>query len=149
MADHRAEQILQAVVANVTGLATTGNNVTRARATPQAAGALPALAVYQGPDVPLDADLQSVQYLDVEFTVYIDILVATATQQVDTLLNQIRVEIARALWADYQQGLSFVIEMREGSADEPMLVGEGELPAASMRTAWIFKYRRSRTDPSA
>jgi len=149
MADHRAEQILQAVVANVTGLATTGNHVTRARATPQATGALPALAVYQGPDVPLDADLQSMQYLDVELTVYIDILVATEAQQVDSLLNQIRVEIARALWADYQQGLSFVIEMREGSADEPMLVGEGERPAASMRTAWIFKYRRSRTDPSA
>ncbi len=143
---HRAEQIIAAVVTNVTGLTTTGANVNRGRTTPEDAVTSDWLDVFLGPDAPND-DNQNWTITDSELTVYIDINCKTSSSQIDTRLNLIRSEITVALWTDYQQGLSFVTEMREGPADEPQLSGEANKPAATMRTTWLFRYRRSTTNP--
>lgn len=148
MADHRAEQIVARTVVTVTGLTTTGSRAYRGRAYPLQTANLPGLCVFQGPDRP-QSDTSSYGFIDSDLTVYIDIYVKTVTSQVDTLLNQIRKELVIALSASYTQGLSFVIDTVEGDADEPDLNGESDQPVARLRTSWVFRYRRSRTDPSA
>ncbi len=146
-APHRAEQIIAAVVANVTGLTTTTTNVNRGRSTPQDAASNDFLDVYLGADNPVNDSGKNWSITDSELTIYIDINCKTSSAQIDTRLNLIRSEITVALWLNYQQGLSFVTDMQEGPADEPQLSGEGNQPAATMRTTWLFRYRRSTTNP--
>lgn len=148
MADHRAEQIVARTVVTVTGLTTTGMRVYRGRVYPLQTANLPGLCVFQGQDRP-QSDTSSYNFIDSDLTVYIDIYVKSAASQVDTLLNQIRKELVIALSANYTQGLSFVIDTVEGDADEPDLNGDSDQPTARLRTSWIFRYRRSRSDPSA
>ncbi len=145
---HRAEQIIAAVVTSVTGLTTTAANVNRGRTTPEDAATADWLDVYLGDDDPDESD-KNWTITDSDLTVYIDINCKTSSAQIDTRLNLIRSEITVALWVDYKQGLSFVAEMREGKADEPQLSGEANKPAATMRTTWLFRYRRSTTNPDA
>lgn len=147
MALHRAEQIIAAVKTTLTGLTTTGARVYRGRVTALADTNLPALCIYQGADTELMQFSQAL--IDSELTITIEVLVKTSSEQVDTLLNLIRKEVAIALRADYTQGLAFVINTMEGTADAPELSGDGEKPAAAMKLEWKFHYRRSRTDPSA
>lgn len=147
MADHRAEQIVVDVITTLTGLTTTGTNVFRGRVYPLQTANLPGLCVFQGPDRPQETS--SYTHIDSDLTVYVDIYVKSSTAQVDTLLNQIRKEVVIALSASYTQGLSFVIDTVEGDADEPDLNGDSDQPAARLRTSWVFRYRRSRSDPSA
>lgn len=147
MADHRAEQIIDAVVTTLTGLTQTNNNVFRGRVHAVPEVRLPALCVYQGEDKQIGQYSQA--KIDSELTILVEALVKTSAEQVDELLNQIRKEVTIALQADYTQGLSFVLNTIEGDASAPELSGEGEKPSAALKLEWKFHYRRSRTDPSA
>ncbi len=146
MADHKAEQILSAVITKVTGLTTTGANVFRGRVYAVPDGRLPALCVFMGTDEVIGQ--WSHQHVDSLLTIHIDAKVKDSAAQVDTTLNQIRKEVAIALQADITQGLSFVQDTQEGDAAEPDLSGEADKPIASQRLEWVFRYRRNRTDPS-
>lgn len=148
MADHRAEQIADAVVTKVTSLATTGANVFRGRVHEIPDTSLPALCVYVGTDVPRsDGASSSFRFIDGDLTVLIE-AVAKASSGVDSTLIQIRKEVTVALAADVTQGLSFVMNTDEGPASID-LNGDGDKPVGRMRMDWTFRYRRSRTDPSA
>lgn len=142
---HRAESIMQAVVAKVTGLSTTGSNVTRGRV--HAADTLPALSVYQGDDRVVSE--YSHALYDCELTVFIEALAKTSSAQIETALNQIREEITIALQTDYTQGLGYVLNTAEGDSAAPELSGEGEEPSGMLRMEWRILYRRSRTNPGA
>ena len=144
---HRAETLLVAVVTTVTGLTTTGSNVYRGKLTPIPPTVNNALKVYLGPDAHL-ADM-SPALQDWELTVYLDSYTRSPTLQIDTQLNKIREEVTVALNADHTQGLSFVVNTTEGDADEPELSGQAAAASGSMRMAWKFHYRRSRTNPGA
>lgn len=148
MADHRAEQIMDAVVTAVTGLTTTGANVQRGRVYPVDEAALPALSVYMSADEPLDGeDGQSVfGYVDSELTVRVEAHVK-GSANIDQTLNQIRAEVYQALLADYQLGLAFVQQIIWRGADEP------ELDAADQKVGrqafnWAVRYRHSAGDPT-
>jgi len=147
MSDHRAEQIVATVKTKLTGLATTGSNVFRGRGNAIAEANLPAISLYLGDDKITGQYTQA--KIDGELTINVEAVVKTSASQVDTVLNQIRKEIAVALHADYTQGLSFVMDTVEGDASAPEISGEGEKPAAAMKLEWKFNYRRSRSDPSA
>ena len=145
---HRAEQIIAAVVTNVTGLTTTTTNVNRGRSTPQDAASVDWLDVYMGSDDPIDDDDQAWGFTDSELTIYIDINCKNNSAQIDTQLNLIRSEITVALWQDYQQGLpNIVIDMKRPSFDKPEINGESGKITATMRSTWVFKYRSSQTNP--
>jgi hypothetical protein len=144
---HRAETIVATVTTKVTGLATTGARVFRGREYPLEAAGLPGLLVYLGPDEPVAEYSQTL--IDSLLTIHILGVVKSITEQVDTTLNRIREEVAVALQADYTQGLSFVLDTREGESEEPDISNEGEQPAASLRLTWRFLYRRSRLNPGA
>ena len=147
MADHRAEQIIAAVVTKATGLTTTGTRVFRGRVYPLQETDLPALTVYLGSDKP-NEETSSYSFIDSNLTISIDAHVKS-TAQVDTTLNEIRKQVTFALQADITQGLAFVIDTVEGDASEPELTGEGDKPIARMRMDWTIRYRRSRKDASA
>lgn len=144
---HRAESIIEAVRARLTGLTTTGANVFRGRRYPIPDAKLPALLIYLGPDEPLAEYSQ--ELIDSRLTIYVEGRVKTSADQVDSVLNKIREEVTIALQADYTQGLAYVIDTEEGEAEEPEISNEGEKPAAGMRMHWHFHYRRSRTNPGA
>lgn len=151
MADHRAEQIMDAFVTEVTGLDTTKNSVVRDRPYNVELGDNCALSIYQGTDVPYEEGIQNWTYQDMVLTVVIEILVkAASSMPISQTLNQIRKEITTTLQAvaDPPLGLSFCIEIEEGTSFEPQLE-IAEQPTAVQRFEWMVKYRRSRTDPSA
>lgn len=144
MADHRAENIIAAVVTAVTGLTTTGARVYRGRRYELDVDASPSLCVYLGPDLPLSGPGDSpLAYQDSELTVYIEGVVKNSTTAVATTLNQIRHEVAVALNADHTQGLAYVHNTTEGETLLDIGV-ETDKPVGRMRTAWLFLYRRQR-----
>lgn len=144
---HRAESVVQAVVAKVTGLTATGARVYRGRVYPVQAGELPCLLVYMGGDEIVAR--MSNALIDSSLTIYVEALTRSASSQIDTLLNTIREQVTIALAADHTQGLGYVIDSIEGDTPQPELSGEGEQIAGSLRMEWKFIYRRSRTNPGA
>jgi len=147
MADHRAEQILAAVQAAVTGLATTGANVDRGRDAEIPEASTPALRVYMGGDDIGDPWAQAL--LDSELEVGVMAKVFDSATNVETLLNRIRKEVNVAIEADYTLGLSFVQIVNELGASKPLISEALAKPAATIDFYYRVRYRRSRGDPSA
>lgn len=138
---HRAESIMQAVTTAVTGLATTGANVTRGRAYPVAA--LPALSVFQAEESIL-GDIQSSTRVTRELIINIEIHVQ-ATTQLETIINAIRAEVYAALMADRTQGLAYVIDTQWQDDSQPEIDGENETPVARVLMRWAITYQHSLT----
>jgi len=149
MADHNREQVMDAVTTIVTGLATTGANVFRARVFPQDQANLPALLVYQGEDEPiLDTESQQYDFIDSVLSVIIEAWVNASSGNIDETMNLINKEVIIALQADRTQGLGFVIDTDEGVVSAPELLDEGNKRTGFMTMEFFIKYRRQRTDPS-
>lgn len=151
MADHRREQILDAIATALTGLVTTGANVFRGRSYPLDDASLPAILIYQGQDEPVpDASPDAVwNYIDSVLHVLVEPVAASASIQVDQVLNQIDKESWIALMASNNLGLAFVHSISPGLALEPKIAAEGDRPLGYMRRNWLVHYRSSRADPSA
>jgi len=142
---HRAESIMQSVLAKITGLILTADRVERGRAYPVDLSAGAALTLEMGAD---EIETQNMAFIDrmLEFRVIAHV---KTTGQFDTDLNAIRVEVYKALMADRQQGLSgYVIDTIPGGADDPELeVAEKKIGRQQMNFG--IKYRHSVTDPEA
>lgn len=147
MAAHRAEQIMAAVQAAVTGLATTGQNVDRGVASEIAPDKLPALRVSMGDDPIVDPYSQ--QLLDSDLDLSIFGCALDSATNIETLLNLVRKEVNVALMANQTLGLAFVHSIIELGARRPRLAGDVAKPAGAIELLYRVKYRRSRTDPSA
>lgn len=147
MANHRREQIVAAVVTALTGLTTTTTHVYRGRSYPLQSTELPALLVYMGADRKQSELSQSFQ--DWLLEIKIEARVKSPTAQLDTTLSQISKEVTVALAANYQQGLSFVLNTIEVDAEEPEFSTDADQPSGRQIFNWQCLYRRSRTDPSA
>ena len=147
MADHKREQILDAVVTALNALVpATVDKVERGRDAPFAATIDKAITVYQGSDVPEEDD--SWHVIHSVLTVIIDTHVKTNLMQIDDVINSIRKSISTTLWSDYTLGLIFVSDMNEGESLEPEIDGAGERVTGVARSTYIFKYARNRADPS-
>ncbi|MBL1293072.1 MAG: hypothetical protein COB61_004285 [Thiotrichales bacterium] len=150
MADHRAEQIINAFVAIVTGLTATGNRVKRARVYNIGRTQVPSLSIYMGPDTPLDASdgQTNFRFIDTELTIAIVIHVKKIDAY-EAELNEIRKQIHIAIMSDIHLGLpSFVVQTIWRGADTPELDGGSEKPTATQQLNWAVRYRHSFTDPS-
>lgn len=147
MADHRAEQIMAAVQALVTNLATTQARVDRGRDDDIPATGTPALRVSMGDDLVVDPWTNQLLDSDLELSIFA--IAHDSATNIETLLNKIRKEVNVALVADHTLGLAFVHAIVERGARRPSLSGEAAKPTGSMELQYQVKYRRSRTDPSA
>lgn len=146
VSEHRAESIMAAIVASVTGLTTTGANVYRARVYPVEVTGLPAIVVLQGEDN-TQTELLADEVTS-RLTVNLDAIAREPANQIDTTLNLIREEITVALMADYTLGLAYVEGIMEQIAEEPDILGDGDAPMAQMRTVWDVTYHHGRTNPA-
>lgn len=147
---HRAEQIMAAITAKLTGLTTTRSNVFRSRSYPFAEDQLPALAIYQGPDEPLDEyGARSFGLIDSALEITVAINIKGQEEGLDTELNKIRREVHVALMADYQQGLDFVIQTIPQGAGDVSISSDSELATSTLETSWEIHYRSSTLDPGA
>lgn len=149
MADHLREQILDAIVAKLTGLTTTTTNVDRLRLYPHDSAKLPSLNILQADEDIIEDSPHD--YVDRELTVNIEIRVKSSSTQLDQTLNQISKEVTIALAADITQGVTGLINTTEVGTSEPELADNEETnkPTALMIMTWLFYYRTTRGDPSA
>lgn len=154
MPDLRAEQIMSQVAASLTATSA-GDNVERAKIYPHqvAEAKMPAIAIYMGPDAPVD-ELQTSK-IDWELTVLIETADRVEVDEysgleagVETKLAELRKEVHAALFADYTLGLSFVHDILPGPASQPILDSDGNLPHGSQLLQFQVRYRTSRTDVS-
>ncbi len=147
MADHKREQILDASIATLNSLATSiVDKVVRGSDTPFALAVDKAISISAGTDEPVESSGWDAIYSNLILN--IDIHVRSSSEQIDTLINEIRKQITIALFADLTQGLPFVSDLVEESASEPDLEGSGEMVSGSMRIRFKYLYNRSYSDPS-
>lgn len=143
MADHRAEQILAAVLGKLTGIASAAS-VERDHPYSYDESELPAVNVCMGAEKPQTLLLsQNVNWeLDVEIE-----LACKQSTTLSTTINELRKEIQTALRADYTLGLSFVIDLLPSEFAKPEQK-DGDLPVMAATWTWVATYRSSLDDPS-
>jgi len=139
---HRRESILQAIGAALTGLTTTGSNVTRARAYRISSSGLPHLTIEQGLDQRRD-DGEQGDDIDRDLAVIVTARVRDIGN-LETDLNQISAEVYAALTADRSQGLAYVYDTNIDSETAPEIeAGETEQPVAMMSMTYVITYSHS------
>ena len=145
MADLKAEQILSAITALVTGLTTTTSSVFRGY--PYNIPAVPALGISQGSDTPIEDQLDNMSYIDsilqVTITAYYKGLSGAETQA-----NLIRKEVYAAMMANDTLGLNFVHRCKPTGTGKPQ-IAQGEQPVSAMDINFDVFYRHNYIDASA
>lgn len=146
MADHKAEQILNAVLSKLTAAAVP-SAVTIGRDHPYTYddSELPAVNITMGTDKAKQYLLgqQVLNDMDIEIEV-----VAKTSAVLSTTINEIRKEISVALRADYTLGLAFMVELLPTEMAKPEQK-DGDLPVMGCTTTWLATYQASINDPSA
>ena len=150
MADHLREQIMSALVTDLTGLTTTGSNIARGRVYSLDDSQLPYLSIYQMEDVvvtPDGADEATNIYMWNALSFVVKISVDASTGILDTQINQICKEVVIALMSDVTLGgiCSNIIEISTGPVE---FSSNREKRTAIVDMNFNVLYRRLRTDPS-
>lgn len=133
---HRAEEILEAVKAALTGLPTTGARVERDRVYPPEE--CPALSLVLGAEEPLN-DAENLVFQDslLEFKVVVQIKSGSHSSE----LNKIKAEVYGALMANRQQGLSYVHDTGwQGDSEPEPERGEIKTNRCEMRFAVAYRH---------
>ncbi len=136
---HRAELILDAVKAALTGLVTTGQSVERGRVYP--VEKLPGLSIEMGADNPTGESINMAfqdRALEVSITSYVKSLVNT-----ETTSNAIRSEVYAALMSDQQLGLYFVKYIQFSGDEAPQLSGDSDKRVGTQSMNYTIFYRHS------
>jgi len=137
---------MDSIKTTITGLTTTGANVSRGRAQP--VGTVPALTLEQGEDLVLDGSDRNMQFIDRLLEVRIIAHVKTGSQ-FDTALNTIKEEVYIAVMTDRQQGLpAYVIDTMFQGDDAPELDALEKNVGRQVMT-FVVHYRHSITNPGA
>lgn len=142
---HRSETILETVKTRLTGLATTGSRVERARI--WAVEECPAIAIDKGDDLPRD-DARGFSHQDRQLDFVVTAFVK-ATGNPESALAQIAAEVYAALFADVTQGLAYVMDTHWIGDAQPEFSTETETRTASMRMSYRIWYRHSITTTEA
>jgi len=149
---HMREHALAAFTTTVTGLTTTGTNVTRGRVYNISEADLPHLSIFQGEEEPLVADNEDEAvfihaYYAVE--VIVEITVNASSGVLETLLNLICKEISDAINVDTTLGVTGLIDTIELNSSKPEFTKEKEKRSGQMEMTWLIRYRRLRSDATA
>lgn len=141
---HLRKTIRDNVVTTVTGLATTGSRVFRTRMYPLEAAELPGLLVY--------TLSESVRYgttgrpREVVRTVQLVVeAVARSSATLDNDLDQICLEVEKALAADHKRGNQAIDTRLDGT--EITVTADGDKPIGSARMSWLVEYSHVETTP--
>ena len=140
---HVRQQIRDDIVATLTGLATTGNNVFRSRIFPLEQTNLPALVIYSKSEtseydtIGLPRSVNRV--LDVAVEAYVK-----GVSNYDNTLDTIAVEVEEAIAADVTLG--GLAKDAQITAFEADFAGDGEQPVAVGRFTITVEYRTVEND---
>lgn len=155
MADHRALQILAAVVSSIGTSTAAGTALYRNPARQLSDTVDLAIAVSYGEDS--EPNFLSNSFADSWLTVFVD-LHSRSEQPLDresgalpdyeTKLLNLRKQVHINLMANNTQGLAFVIDTESLGASTIDYGTEGEHVIAALRLTWRIKYRTSINDPS-
>ena len=146
MADHKAEQIMDAVKTALTSLTTTGSNVVRGRAFAFAESTTDALSIFMGDDVSVNELMSGTSKEDWKLT--FEVVAHTKNTDPEQRLNLIKKEVVVALKADYTLG-GKAIFITEKSWTKPEIFGDYDTRMGVCVGTFEALYRRSYTDPSA
>ncbi len=151
---HVHEQILDAVVALVTSLSTTGSRVHRNRQYDITPSQLPALNVVEGEAAIVEEESSYYRYItrDFELTIY---GYAAAANDVDETLKDILNEVVQALAGDSQLAASLAALGHSGrvwfcvmDSSEMPEIDEKATPSGPIEMNCRVRYRTSATDPT-
>lgn len=152
MTVHRRAVIRSAIVSAITGLPTTGGNVTSGPAHPSTAQSLPGLSVITGPEE-IEPDerimIQPVagkwlQDRSVEFSIEC----RASGDSVDGQIDQICLEVEQALNSDVTLG-GLLDKLEPIGSSETDITGDVELPVGLRSLAYLARYRVDARDPQA
>lgn len=135
---HARKQIRDAVIATLTGLTTTGNNVFASRVYPIQASELPCLVIHSGGETvnltTQDGTMERNLTLDIEIRV-------KATTALEDMLDTISSEIETALLGTLPAG----VKVSELSAVQFGLSGDGDQPHgfANMQMNFVYYTKES------
>lgn len=141
---HVRTQIRDAIVTQLTGLATTGSNVFKTRLYPIAPNKLPAILVYVNSEVNQVIAIKHPRLDQRELTVSIE-GVAKATSSIEDTLDQIGLEIEEAIYGDLTLG-GLAKDVVLSSADID-ISPEGDQPVGGIRLSYLVKYLVREDDP--
>lgn len=149
---HRAEQIIDAVVAALQSSTTLGVPsvsvyANRSLSLAEDQGEVPAICVDAADDSPapeFDQFQKVASTLDLETTVY---WTASNEDELKRLLFSVRREIHKAIVANSTLGLSFVLMIGYGGATKPVIDSTGEQIAGAYTSRWSVTYWMDPTDP--
>lgn len=143
MADHYRQQVRDAVVAAVTGLATTGPRVLRNRVHPVEEETLPCLLVYSLRE---ESEIEAIgrprgllRALDLA------VVAVSRDRLLDDALDAVCAEVEAALGAATLGGLVKDLTLEE---TEVQFDGEAERPTGRARMTWRALYRTPENDPT-
>ena len=151
MADSLREQIMQALVTDLTGLATTGSSVTRDQAYNLNDSDLPHISIFQGDDIALNPDGDegnTFTRMDMTLNVRVEIRVNGNSNDFISQINQIHKEIVIALQAGSVHSIGQVLFVSEISSSAPDIDTAGDKRLAQSDIDFEIHYRRLKADPS-
>lgn len=149
---HIREHALVAITTLLTGLITTGANVTRGRVYSIDEADLPHLSIVQGNEDPIIPDNEDEAvfihaYYSVEVKVQITINASSGV--LETILNLICKEISDAINVDTTLGVNGVVDTIELGTSQLENTGEKEKRTAQAEMLWVIRYRRLRSDATS
>lgn len=150
---HRAEQIVDAIVALLATDSTIGGPVYKHRALSLSAEdqELPAVSVAIGQDQPLaEYGVTNVAFVDSLLELVVTVACEADTESAAiTELFRLRSEVHRTMMAGQRDFslTTIVIDTRYGGAAAPVINTEGGRLAASLDTRWLVHYRTNISDP--
>jgi len=146
MADNRIYQVVLAVKAALTGLASTSSNPGIHRATEYELTDLPAVDIKLAESEVVASDIAT---QDIEQTVIVTATVADNGDYIEKML-QLQKEVHLALREDYTLGLpSMVHDIKYEGAGEVKVSGEGDTVVAEIDSVWTVQLRTSLSDISS
>lgn len=149
---HRAQQIVDAMVANISASTSLNAPVftNRSFSLQEASDEMPCVTVNYGADQPFDPlGASNLSFLDSLIEVSTVAFVSANDEPAAmAALMAMRAAVHVALMADVTQGLAFVINTRYGGAVEPALDSTTQQVLASLKSSWFVHYRMNVLDPS-
>lgn len=139
MVRHKADEILNAIVTELSGNTTCGFNVFRTRSQILPVDVLPAITVSQGEKSP--TLLQS-SVTDTTMQIYIDIFCQLKGNSADETLNFIAKDVYAILNRNLLS-LSYVRDLLWTGDDTPFEQFDGDQPTATMRQSWQISFRHT------
>lgn len=108
----------------------------------------PQVAVYVGPEEPLDSE--TFPYVDAKLRIYVDIYGLTQTDNAFAAWPTYRTLVEEALTPQNNPtlGSSFIVQVKAVGADAPILEDLGDTVVEVLRTHWDVHYRRVRGSPT-